>query len=430
MVAPQPAPQAGPTRDKLNMLLAQLWQQTGDQSILDYINSGWTTPVSPKVQPQVSRIVGRQVPAIGQVPAGPVAPQNGPAVPPQYGPQPPAGPQAVAGPPSLAQSSNQVWPDPPPQATGTGYQGGAQAVPDPNAFPVGGKGGSFFNAPAPAGGGYNPPANQQGSGGYNNETTPASVGLMPGAFAAAATNAAQRGNAAVAQTGGSRPGGGSTVNPPAPFTATGQNPLTTPLAGPVGSIDPNSTPGEIGYTAAQGGDQNALDAILASMLQKYGIDVTHPGLYTANIVKTLAPYLNTFMKYAGLSDMQPTAGRLRGLADQFAGMIGSADTMGQIRGFAQQALPGLQGMLANPAGPLAQPANQQGILNDFLGMLTAGANPIQQSYQQGLLNNANLGYQIDQTVNGKQGDFLTYLRNNAAKTPGSDLLAQIIGASR
>jgi hypothetical protein len=413
---PLPRGAAGESRQNTQLhALANQWDKQNPQvaaAIRQYIDSNWKTPVPPQVQQAVALITG-QPPAVAPAyQQSPVPGNVGASLPAAFGYTPPAG-------------ASQVWPDQPSLPAPT-----PQAIPDPNALPVGGKGGSFFNAPAPAGGNYNPPANQQGPGGYTNETTPGSIGLGGPPSPAAVANAAQRGNAAATQAGGARPGGGSTVSAGGPFSPTGGNPLTTPLADPVGSIDPNSTPGEAGYTAAQGGDQNALDAILASMLQKYGIDVRHPGLYTAGIVKTLAPYLNTFMKYAGLSDMQPTSGRLRGLADQFGNMIGGADTMGQIRGFAQQALPGLQGMLANPAGPLAQPANQQGILNDFLGMLTAGANPIQQGYQQGLLNNANLGYQIDQTVNGKQGDFLTYLRNNAARTPGSDLLAQIIGASR
>jgi hypothetical protein len=69
------------------------------------------------------------------------------------------------------------------------------------------------------------------------------------------------------------------------------------------------------------------------------------------------------------------------------------------------------------------------MLNDILGMMTAGANPIQQQYQQGLLGKSLSDYGQSQ-LNGPTANYADWMRQNVQKIPGADLLAQIIGASR
>jgi hypothetical protein len=421
---PQPSQPKQPTngginaRDYVNQKLAELWQQTGDRTIIDYINSGWTTPVSPAVQQRVQAIVLRY--GGGQQPV---------AVTPQGRQSPVPGnvdaPQPVPDAPLPASS---IWPDQPPQATGTGYQNsapppGAQAVPDPNVLPVGDKGGGFFSGPPP---------NQQGPGGYTNETTPGAIGL--GGPAAPGVVAGQRAGAAATQAGGARPTGGSTVSAGGPgFSPAGGNPLTNPAGGggatgAFGAIDPTSAIGQQGYTQAQAGDPTALSAVLASVLGKFGIDVNRGGIFTPGLVSSLAPYLKTVMEYGGLANggkpVIPSQ-----LADQFGGMVGGANTFGQIQDFARNLLPTAQGLLGAPAGALADSGNQVGMVNDLLGMLTAGANPLYQQYQQGI-NKKTLSDYVQSQLGGPTQNYIDWMRNNAARTPGSDLLAQIIGASR
>jgi hypothetical protein len=69
------------------------------------------------------------------------------------------------------------------------------------------------------------------------------------------------------------------------------------------------------------------------------------------------------------------------------------------------------------------------MVNDILGMLTAGANPLYQQYQQGV-NKKTLSDYVQSQLGGPTQNYIDWMRANAAKTPGSDLLAQIIGASR
>jgi len=414
------APQAGPARDQLNKLLAQLWQQTGDQSILDYINSGWTTPVSPTVQARVSQIVGRQVPTT----LGGPSPQYGPPVPTPYGPAIPA----QYG-PSVPPAGNQTWPDqpavPPPAPGGGGTVGQGPmwaAYSNSAAGLLPPKGGQVTNA-TPVGGFFNPPGGQQGPGTVGNETTPGSVGL--GGASAAAIQQGTRAGAAAVDTA-SKQGGAPVV---APFVPTPGSPTTNPAVpgatGAFGSVDPTSAIAQQGYAQAQAGDPTALSAVLTQLLGKFGIDVNRGGIFTPGLVSSIAPYLKTVMEYAGLANggkpVIPSQ-----IADQFGGMLGGANTFGQIQGFARNLLPAAQGLLSAPAGALADTSNQAGMVNDLLGMLTAGANPIYQQFQQGVSKKTLSDY-VQSQLGGPTQNYIDWLRQNAAKTPGSDLLAQIIG---
>jgi hypothetical protein len=389
------APNPQQATNDANNELFRLYIQTGDLSIYDYIQHGWTTPVSVAAQPRVQAIVrryGNPAAVVPVISAGQSPIPGAPGAPPDQSPLAtlPAGPAATPPP------ASSVWPDQPPGAGANNpAQGGAP-------LPVGGKGGGFFNSPAPAGGGYNPPPNQQGPGGYNNETTPGPIGL------------------------GGPPSLAAPVFSPAPG-----NPTTNPAGGATGvfgAIDPTSAIGQQGYTQAQAGDPTALSAVLTSILGKFGIDVNRGGIFTPGLVSSLAPYLKTVMEYGGLANggkpVIPSQ-----LADQFGGMIGGANTFGQIQDFAKGLLPALGGMLSAPAGALADSGNQAGVVNDILGMLTAGANPLYQQYQQGV-NKKTLSDYVQSQLGGPTQNYIDWMRNNATKTPGSDLLAQIIGASR
>lgn len=222
------------------------------------------------------------------------------------------------------------------------------------------------------------------------------------------------------------------MNPPA-FNPAPGSPLTNPAGGGAatgafGAIDPTSAIGQQGYTQAQAGDPTALSAVLTSILGKFGIDVNRGGIFTPGLVSSLAPYLKTVMEYGGLANggkpVIPSQ-----LADQFGGMIGGANTMGQIQDFARNLLPTAQGLLSAPAGALADSSNQVGMVNDLLGMLTAGANPLYQQYQQGI-NKKTLSDYVQSQLGGPTQNYIDWMRQNATRVPGSDLLAQIIGASR
>jgi hypothetical protein len=418
------APNPQQATNDANSELFRLYLQTGDLSIYNYIQHGWTTPVSAAVQPRVQAIIRRYSNPAAVVPV--VSPGQSP-IPGAPGAPPDQSPLATlpTGPAATPLPASSVWPDQPP--------GAGANNPAPNALPIGGKGGSFFNSPAPAGGGYNSPSRPPGpTGDYGNEITPGSIGL--GGPPSPTVAAGQRAGAAATQAGGARPGGGSTVSASGPgFSPAGGNPLTNPAGGggatgAFGAIDPTSAIGQQGYTQAQAGDPTALSAVLTSILGKFGIDVNRGGIFTPGLVSSLAPYLKTVMEYGGLANggkpVIPSQ-----LADQFGGMVGGANTFGQIQDFARNLLPTAQGLLGAPAGALADSGNQIGMVNDLLGMLTAGANPLYQQYQQGV-NKKTLSDYVQSQLGGPTQNYIDWMRANAAKTPGSDLLAQIIGASR
>lgn len=422
--------------------LAQQWEKRDPlvaASIRQYITSGWTTPVPREVQASISALVGRQVPTF-DVPRG----ANGQPlfnIPPQ-GAAPPAsgygaGPQitgSVQGASALGTSlpsifgytppaGNGVWPDQPP---GAGANNPGQQPYDRSGQTTSAPVGGVFPGKDTGQGGGDP------FGGVVDEFgRPAGQNYANTVATDQAVLSGQRAAAAAGQAGGTRPGGGTSVNPPG-FTPAPGNPTTNPAVpgatGPFGSIDPTSAIAQQGYAQAQAGDATALSAVLTQLLGKFGIDVNRGGIFTPGLVSAVAPYLKTVMEYGGLANggkpVIPSQ-----LADQFGAMLGGANTFGKIQDFAKGLLPAAQGLLSAPAGALADTSNQVGMVNDLLGMLTAGANPIYQQYQQGVAKKGLSDY-VQSQLGGPTQNYIDWMRQNAAKIPGSDLLAQIIGATR
>lgn len=408
-----------PQNQAANNELLRLWMQTGDASVFAYIQSGWTTPVSLAVQPQVQQIIRRYSNPSAIVPVAtaqtsPVAGNIG-----AINQTPPANLPTGAGVLPAAM--------PPPNPAPSGYQ--QSPTPgnvDPNAalpgvFGAGQKPGavaaSFFNSGNTPPAAYSPPspgpgANGQGVGGI----TPTVPGDLPRLAATgtrttiAQTNPYKTNPPPIPVSAGTNPAaGGTTVNPPAPNSAVAQQ----------------------GYANAMGGDQNALDLVLGKLLGNYGIDVTRPGLFTGDLVQTVAPYLKTFLRYFGLDNGgQPALDKAKAAADQFGAMLGGGGTFGQIQKYGQGLLPAAQGLLGSARGALASPTAQQGMINDLMGLLTAGNNQISQQANQGQLLGANYDYGQQQLAGG-QGGYIDFLKQQAAqgKMPGGDLLAQIIGAT-
>jgi hypothetical protein len=409
---PLPRGAAGESRQNAQLhALANQWDRQNPQvaaAIRQYIDSNWKTPVPPQVQQAVALITGQP-----------------PAVAPAYQQSPVPGNVGASLPPA---SGPDIWPDQPP---GAGTNSPGQRPFDTSAsvgtpFPgkdtgQGGAQGGFFSAPAGQGATnfsgvvdeFGRPAGQN----YAN-TVATDQAAVAGQRAAAAQSGAQRGGNAVS---------GFVPDPNNPLAVAPGSKTTTPT-GAFGAIDPTSAIGQQGYTQAQAGDPTALSAVLASVLGKFGIDVNRGGIFTPGLVSSLAPYLKTVMEYGGLANggkpVIPSQ-----LADQFGGMVGGANTFGQIQDFARNLLPTAQGLLGAPAGALADSGNQVGMVNDLLGMLTAGANPLYQQYQQGI-NKKTLSDYVQSQLGGPTQNYIDWMRNNAARTPGSDLLAQIIGASR
>lgn len=464
MVAPrvQPAspgiPSGGtiaPDQASVNRQLMQLYQSWYNrdpgvaQSILRYITSGWTTPIDPRAQQAVSLLVGRQVPTTG-APGGGVfnipatGANNGqPLYPPGGGGQgentplpanAPLPPGAASGPvplsvlfanspgaPAYATPGAGVWPGQPPGAG----QNNPASLPDPRSLPLGlfggltqGPGGANVFGPNPPASYNPPPTGPTGASSQGSETAPPGVSLLGGL-----SRGLQNASARVQQAASGNQGGTPVV---APFAPSSGNPLTTPATFP-GTVNPSSAIGQQGYTQAQAGDQTALNAVLTKILGTFGIDVARPGIFTPGLVQSIAPYLKTVMEYYGLqnggSPVLPSDA-----AAKFSSMIGGPNTFGQIQDFARGLLPQAQTLLGNASGALAGTANQQGMINDLLGMLTAGTNPIQQQYQQGILGKSLSDYTTSQ-LGGPTQNYADFLRQNVAKMPGADLLAQIIGSS-
>jgi hypothetical protein len=411
-------PGRGGNQDQINQALYQLWMQTSDPTVLEYITSGWTTPVSPAVQQAVSRIVGRQVPA-GGVPAPGIGAQT--AVAPAYlnppspgqasqqaaGPQP-AGPNPAPGGGISEQGSQGFFSSPPPAAgmgaVGLGLNGpGYNDTPLP-AMPNPGLGDRFA-------------ANENYMQQFfsNQQAAPGGAG---GAIAQAIKGAQDRTAAAVQSA--ATPAGGTTVSAPTPFAPNSQNPLIDPAAG--------SAVGQAGYGAALAEDPGAQAAVLAKIMGDLGVNLARPGLYTGNLVKAIQPYFQTFLRYYGLTDNQPTADRAQAITEQFRGMLGSQGTFGQIQQSARDMLGGLPGVL----GRINNPARQMSITDDILGMLTAGNNDIAQEAAQQDNRRQQLLFRIAglDPANANQ-QWPDFLRQQAAtgQLPGGDLLAQILGGA-
>jgi hypothetical protein len=408
---PLPRGAAGESRQNAQLhALANQWDKQNPQvaaAIRQYIDSNWKTPVPPQVQQAVALITG-QPPAVAPAyQQSPVPGNVGASLPSIFGyTPPPSGPD--------------IWPDQPP---GAGANNPGRRPFDTSAsvgtpFPGKdtGQGGTQggFSSVAPAQGATN------FSGVVDEFGHPAGQNYANTVATDQAAVAAQRAKATSGVAAAGKQGGQAVSG----FIPTAGNPLTNVTALPGSVLQDNP------YQQAMGGDQNALDAILTNILGKYGIDVGRPGMFTPGLVKAIAPYLKTFMEYAGLGDGgKPVVDDARAIADQFGGMLGSAGTFGQIQGAARGMLPTMQGLLQNAQGTLAQTGNQYGMLNDILGMMTAGANPIQQQYQQGLLGKSLSDYGQSQ-LNGPTANYADWMRQNVQKIPGADLLAQIIGASR
>lgn len=415
-------------REAINQRLHELWMQTADPTILQYIQSGWTTPVSPAVQQQVGLIVGHPVPSTGP-PAGPPAQQ------PQPGPAPAASSYQATRVPSSAGTSidapqSVALPDPSGGLPlGLGLAGGAASA-RLNSEPTPGFGGPN-GVNVQTGYGYEgPPTNiGQGLGGLfagdpgltnGPYASPPKINIAqgngPGGAVSQAINNAQNRVQQAVSAGRNPASGGSTVNPLFPGAS---------AAGGGSAVQ------DAGYQAAMGGDQNALDLVLGKLLSNYGVDVTRPGLFTGSLVKSVAPYLETFLRYYGLNGAgEPARDRARAAAEEFGGMLGSGGTFGQIQNAARNTLGGVGDLLGNARGALADPMNQQGIVKDLLGMLTAGNNAISQQSDLGQLLGANYDYGQEQ-LGGATGGYMDFLRRQAGtgRLPGGDLLAQILGGT-
>jgi hypothetical protein len=412
-----PTPGAG--REAANNQLMQLYYDTlasdplGAQAILQYIQSGWMSPVPQALAPRVSAITGQAVGSGTGDGSGPTS---------DYGRTPPGGAQGGFQDTraNIAAQGGTPLPDPPSGLPGMGlglaygaYGGtGAQS----QASPLGG-------AASGTGYGYEgPPPGNPFAAVMDEFGRPAGQNYVNTVAGDQAAVAAQRGR------GGNAP-------PPAPVSA-GTNPAGGSTA--VNPLFPGAAGGgsavqDAGYQAAMGGDQNALDLVLGKLLSNFGVDVTRPGLFTGSLVKTVAPYLETFLRYYGLNgEGAPALDQAKSAADKFGGMLGSAGTFGQIQDSAKGLLGTAGDLLGNARGALAQPLNQQGMISDILGMLTAGDNGIRQQSLQGQLLGQNYDYGQEQLA-GSSGGYMDFLRKQAqtGKLPGGDLLAQILaGAGR
>ena len=369
---------------EINQRLWQLWLETGDPTIFEYIQSGWTTPVSPVVQQAVSQIVGRQVPST----------------------QPGLGGQPTPAP----EEENLNLP-------GVRSAGPAPATPgaSPGPGPSAGLGEQLTGTPpsaVPAGGG---PA-----------TTPAGLGEQP-------TNSGPGNPAATPYQQGNEdfwnrllanppPASGGQITPPGRGLGDipGDRTETTPAAGggnpgggPVNPLDPNSAVGQGGYLSAMQGDQTAQNAVLGKLLGNLGVDVTRPGLYTSDVVSTLMPYLTTFLRYYGLDNGKITLDHAREAANQFGSMIGSAGTFQQLQDYGQSLVPGVQDFMRARG---IQPSQQMGIASDLLGLLTAGNNAISQAADRG---NLMAGQQLfaQQALDNQSMNYLDFINSQQGQDP-------------
>lgn len=385
-------PRPGPP-DQRNDQLMQLYYEllTSDpgaaDSVLKYIQSGWTTPVATAAQERVSQIVGRPVPTTGQ-------PSVTPAPPPPQGPLGSTLPPANAG--ATATIGSTVFPQR--QSPVPGNVGADQSLPDPFAAPPPirpvstppGPAGSGSGGPLPAGPGPSLPVNDP-----QNPYNP-----------------------------------GNTVAPPSTTllapVATTAPPATTPPGGaPVNPLDPNSAVGQGGYAAAMRGDKSALNAVLGKLLGGLGVDVTHPGWYTADIVDQVQPYLETFLRYYGLDNGAPAFDRAREAAGNFGNLIGGAGTFGKLQEYGRSLVPGINDFLSSGVDP----SRQAGVVNDLAMLLGAGQNQIRQAATQQRLGASTLRSQMVGLDNPNQ-NYLDFLRQDAQANPQGgygDLLRVLLG---
>lgn len=420
-----------PQATQINQALWQLWLSTGDPTIFEYIQSGWTTPVSPAVQQQVSQIVGRQVPTtqggIGAQTSVDPAYLN-PPVPGQQTSSAPATPpgQGATGGARDNQAGAAGYNDSPlgpPGATPAGLGEQLTGTP-PSAVPANGG-----PATTPAGlgeqltnpGPGNPPATpyQQGNEDFWNRLLANPPSSTP------PTGPGNTSKPPITTPPGQQvgPGGVGETTPSTP-TSSGSN----PGGGPVNPLDPNSAVGQGGYLSAMQGDQTAQNAVMGKLLGNLGVDVTRPGLYTSDVVSTLMPYLTTFLRYFGLDNGKPAFDRAREAANQFGGMIGSAGTFGQLQDYGQSLVPGVQRFMQARG---IQPSQQMGIASDLLGLLTAGNNAISQAGDRG---NLMAGQQLfaQQALDQPGLNYLDFINQQQGQDPSGTygaLLRMLAGKS-
>lgn len=178
-------------------------------------------------------------------------------------------------------------------------------------------------------------------------------------------------------------------------------------------VDPNSYVGQAGYRAAMEGDQTMQNAVLGKLLGNLGVDVTRPGFYTDDIVSTIMPYMQTFLRYFGLDNGMPALDRAREAANQFGSMLGSAGTFGQLQKYGQSLVPGVQNFMQASG---IKPSQQMGIASDLLGLLTAGNNAISQAADRG---NLMAGQQraAQAGLEDPNLNYLDFIRQQTANAP-------------
>lgn len=377
--AQAPAPQgANPTRDKATeQRLLQLWMETQDPTIWEYIQSG--APVSAAVADRVRAIVGGDVPVTNVPAAG--APQD-------------------LGAPDAGTGNQMAVGGGMPGINNIGLGQGARAMGDLLA----GAGAPPTDPTIPASG------QAAGSPVTPSVTLPSDPGREDPRTAATPA-----------------PGAGLPVTPSAPPVNTSPVSTATPAPGP-----PPTTGGpvsaqnggivkDIGYQKAMGGDQGELDTVLSKILGELGVDVTRPGMYTGDIVDAIQPYLTTFMRYFGLNDGKPAFDRAREAADQFKGIIASPGSYGQIQQYGQGVLNNAGGFL-NSRG--VDSRKQMGMLNDIMGMLTAGNNSIDQTVARNTLLAGQSDYRV-KALDDPGLQYMQWLKQNAKGNPGYDALSQL-----
>jgi hypothetical protein len=211
----------------------------------------------------------------------------------------------------------------------------------------------------------------------------------------------------------------------------GQDPAVLPKtgggggAGPSG-FDPNSAVGNIPlYGKAQSGDENALAMLMYETLTNLGLDPLAGTEAVQSISQELEPYLRLVMQYSGMGDVAADKGRQ--YASDFQNMISSPGTFGQIREFGKNVAGDIGGLMADMKDP-----QREDLINDLIGMTTAGGNRIENTAIQNRRKNDLFKYRYAQAKDPRVDDYAAWLYSDPerAQNPAYKNIAGLLGIGR